>query len=58
MSDAPCNARWFSSLGSCRCGKAATGRLMSDRNADLGAFCRRCAEAAIKRADKLREARR
>lgn len=47
------NAQWFQSLGSClKCGKAANGRLMSHRNASIGPFCRRCAEAAIKAAHK------
>lgn len=47
------SARWFSSLGSCtKCGRAATGTLMGDRNQSLGAYCERCATATIKAADK------
>jgi hypothetical protein len=44
------NAQWFSPLGKCRgqCGRAATGQLMSDRNANLGQYCERCAKKRIK----------
>lgn len=52
MSD---TARWFDSLGSCRCGKAATGTLRGTRNESMGVYCSRCANARIKAADKERE---
>jgi len=47
-------AQWFSPLGLCRthCGKPATGSLMSYRNEKLGDYCKRCADAIIKRAHR------
>jgi len=43
------NAQWFQPTGKCRgCSKAATGLLMSDRNANLGPSCERCAKKRIK----------
>jgi hypothetical protein len=48
----PTPAQWFLPLGRCKCGKAATGTLYSHRNASLGPYCERCANAAIKRAHK------
>lgn len=47
-------AQWFRGLGSCRCGKPATGELMGTRNQSLGAFCRPCATRKIASAAKLR----
>lgn len=46
------NARWFDAVGTCRCGKPATGRLMSNINASLGPYCRSCADAVLKHTDK------
>lgn len=45
-------ARWFAPTGRCRCGKPATGRLMSERNADLGTYCEPCAKKEIAKADR------
>ncbi len=45
-------ARWFDALGTCRCGKPATGKLMSDRNDSLGPYCRKCAEARINKEER------
>ena len=52
ISQLPTNAQWFQELGKCVCGKPATGKLMSDRNATLGSYCKRCAERAIKLAHR------
>lgn len=47
------NAQWFEDYPRCRaCDRVAAGVLHSDRNANLGAFCRRCAEKAIKDSHK------
>jgi hypothetical protein len=51
-------ARWFDWLGTCGCGRRATGTLRDHRNDNLGAYCQRCAERAIKRADRLAEVER
>lgn len=47
-------AQWFKSLGKCvRCGRAATGELMSHVNASLGPHCQSCANAEIRKDHKL-----
>lgn len=51
MSD---QVRWFEALGQCPCGKPATGTLRGPRNESYGTWCRRCAEARIKRAERER----
>jgi hypothetical protein len=47
-------AQWFDGLGTCRCGKPATGILRGTRNESYGSYCRRCAEKRIKAAEKAR----
>jgi len=49
------DARWFERLGSCTCGKPATGKLMNSRNESLGRFCDKCAQKRLKEADRARE---
>jgi len=46
-------AQWFRTLGRCKCGRAATGELMSNRNASMGPYCQRCAETAIRKSHRL-----
>lgn len=48
--------RWFEALGTCRCGKPATGVLRGPRNESYGPYCQRCADARLKKAQKEREA--
>ena len=48
-------ARWFDALGTCRCGKKATGTLRGSRNESFGPYCERCAETRIKKAERERE---
>jgi hypothetical protein len=48
--------RWFDTLGSCACGKSATGRLMGPKNESYGISCQRCADRRIKKADLERAA--
>lgn len=55
MSQLPTNAQWFQELGKCVCGKPATGKLMTYRNASLGAYCGKCAERAIKLSHKKKQ---
>jgi hypothetical protein len=46
-------AQWFNPLGLCKaCGRNATGQLMSHRNANLGPYCKKCADRLIKKAHK------
>ena len=52
----PDPVRWFDSLGTCACGKPATGKLMGPRNESYGASCRPCADKRLKRARQEREA--
>ena len=47
--------RWFENLGTCRCGKPATGTLRGPMNESYGAYCARCAYARLKRAERERE---
>jgi hypothetical protein len=42
--------RWFSALGTCRCGKPATGTLMGPRNESYGVSCLKCADVRLKKA--------
>jgi hypothetical protein len=49
-------AQWFDALGSCRCGKKATGVVRGTRNESMGPYCERCAEVRIKKAQREREA--
>lgn len=49
------DVRWFDALGTCRCGKPATGKLMGSRNESYGAYCGKCAEKRLKAAQKERE---
>ncbi len=50
------DAQWFRALGGCvGCGKPATGTLMGRRNDERGPYCAKCAERAIKAAQKTRE---
>lgn len=53
--DEPDPVRWFDSLGTCKCGKPAHGRLMGPRNESYGAACTKCAEARLKKASDARE---
>ena len=46
---------WFDPVGTCRCGKPATGFLRGDRNQSMGPYCRKCADKRIKDANKARE---
>jgi hypothetical protein len=49
-------AQWFSALGTCRCGKPATGELKSFyHNNVLARCCGPCAERRIKAAHKLKQ---
>lgn len=50
----PDPVRWFDGLGSCRCGKPATGKLRGPRNESYGNYCRPCAEKRLKRAEQER----
>ena len=50
-------AQWFDPIGTCRgCKKAATGKLMSTHNENLGAYCKKCADKRIEIARKERAA--
>ena len=48
------NAQWVRPLGVCKCGKQATGELMSNRNDVLTKVCTRCGTASLKAAEKAR----
>lgn len=48
-------AQWWSALGTCRCGKPATGTVMSNRNAALERTCRVCGERRVKQAHRDRQ---
>jgi hypothetical protein len=49
--------RWFDSLGSCgSCGKSATGLLRGPRNESYGAYCLKCADRRLKKAERERAA--
>ena len=54
--DYPDQPRWFDALGTCRCGKPATGKLMGPRNESYGASCKPCADKRLARAKQEREA--
>lgn len=48
--------RWFDRIGNCSgCGKPAHGKLMGSRNESYGAYCIRCAERRLAKAEKERE---
>lgn len=51
----PDPVRWFVALGSCRCGKSATGTLRGPRNDSYGNSCTACADKRIKAAQKMRD---
>jgi hypothetical protein len=47
--------RWYEALGTCyQCGKVATGTLRGPQNESYGYYCKRCADARIKRAERER----
>lgn len=46
--------RWYEALGTCKCGKPATGKLRGPMNESYGASCRKCAETRIKKAERER----
>jgi hypothetical protein len=52
----PDDVRWFDAVGTCRCGKDATGKLMGSRNQSFGAYCRKCAEKRLRAAQRERDA--
>jgi hypothetical protein len=46
-------ARWLDRIGKCvGCRKQAAGYLRDHRNDNLGPYCMRCADRAIKKAEK------
>lgn len=49
------DVRWFDALGTCRCGKPATGKLMGSRNQSFGPYCKPCADKRLKATAKERE---
>lgn len=51
----PTTAQWFNDLGTCVCGKSATGWLMNIRNEKLGPYCTKCAKRSLKLSDKERQ---
>lgn len=56
MSDTlPDQVRWFDALGTCACGKPATGVLRGPRNDNYGASCKRCADKRLKQAEAERK---
>lgn len=52
----PDQVRWFDALGTCGCGKPATGKLMGPLNVSYGPYCTRCAETRLKKAAAARAA--
>jgi hypothetical protein len=46
--------RWFDALGTCKCGKPATGVLRGPRNESYGPSCLKCAKARLAKAEKER----
>lgn len=47
--------RWFDEVGTCgNCGKPAHGKLMGAMNESYGAFCKKCANSRLSKADKAR----
>lgn len=48
-------AKWFDSLGECRCGRPATGILRGARNEHMGFFCVRCASRRLAKDERERE---
>lgn len=47
--------RWFETLGTCPCGKPATGTLRGPRNDSYGRTCTKCGDKAVKDATAARE---
>jgi hypothetical protein len=47
-------SRWFDALGTCPCGKRATGVLRGTQNQSMGPYCERCAAKRIKKAQQDR----
>lgn len=47
--------RWFEQLGTCKCGKPATGTLRGPRNESYGHACNRCGNARVRAADLARD---
>jgi len=47
--------RWFELLGTCRCGKAATGTWRGPRNESYGLACSKCGPIRVVKAEKERE---
>jgi hypothetical protein len=43
-------ALWFDVLGTCRCGKPATGKLRGPHNENYGVYCQKCAIARLHKA--------
>lgn len=49
--------RWFDALGACaNCRRPAHGKLMGPRNESYGAYCTKCANERLRRAEREREA--
>lgn len=48
-------SQWFDALGTCRCGKKATGVLRGTHNQSMGPYCEPCANTRIKKATRERE---
>ena len=47
-------ATWFDAVGTCLCGKPATGKLRGAHNENLGTYCQKCAMMRIKGAERER----
>lgn len=54
MDESP-NVQWFEAFATCRCGKASAGVLRGLRNESFGPHCKRCADARIKAAKRVRD---
>lgn len=50
----PDQVRWFEALGTCACGKSATGWLRGPRNESYGVSCFKCGQARVVRAERER----
>jgi hypothetical protein len=46
----PDQVRWFEHLGTCSCGKPATGTMRGSGNESYGTYCERCAIKRLTRA--------
>ena len=49
------DARWFESIGKCRCGKPANGWVNGRHNQKMETCCQKCGEARVKRATDARD---